>query len=166
MSAAAFGTDWGGFVLSWQGDQITGLQLAPHEFPAASDAPQWVTRLGQQLSDPASRPAAAQGALPRLDWSGQTDFTQLVLTTLAEKVPSGSVVSYGELALMAGRPGAARAVGTALAQNRFALIIPCHRVVGSNKRLGGFQNSRRDGPWRKWHMLEEEGLVYGPEPSR
>jgi methylated-DNA-[protein]-cysteine S-methyltransferase len=52
-------------------------------------------------------------------------------------VPRGEVVTYGELAALAGRPGAARAAGTFCAQNRFAVFVPCHRVVGANG-IGGY----------------------------
>jgi methylated-DNA-[protein]-cysteine S-methyltransferase len=52
-------------------------------------------------------------------------------------VPRGDVVTYGELAALAGRPGAARAAGTFCAQNRFGVLVPCHRVVGANG-LGGY----------------------------
>lgn len=47
-------------------------------------------------------------------------------------LPRGEVVTYGELAALAGRPGAARAAGTFCARNRLALFVPCHRVVGSD----------------------------------
>jgi methylated-DNA-[protein]-cysteine S-methyltransferase len=53
------------------------------------------------------------------------------------KVPYGRVVTYGELAHLAGAPGAARAVGTAMNRNRLPLVVPCHRVVASNG-IGGF----------------------------
>ena len=52
-------------------------------------------------------------------------------------VPRGEVVTYGELAALAGRPGAARAAGTFCAQNRLAIFIPCHRVVAADG-LGGY----------------------------
>lgn len=52
-------------------------------------------------------------------------------------VPRGEVVTYGELAALAGRPGAARAAGTFCAQNRLAVFVPCHRVIAANG-LGGY----------------------------
>ena len=55
-----------------------------------------------------------------------------------KKVPPGSVISYGGLAEMIGRPNAHRAVGSAMNKNPFAPIVPCHRVVKSNGELGGF----------------------------
>jgi len=63
-----------------------------------------------------------------LDWC--TPF-QLSLVTAARAVPRGETITYGELAALAGRPNAARAAGTFCAQNRFALIVPCHRVVSA-----------------------------------
>lgn len=54
------------------------------------------------------------------------------LTAALRRVPRGEVVSYGELAALAGRPGAQRAAGTFCAQNRLPLIVPCHRVVGAS----------------------------------
>ena len=49
----------------------------------------------------------------------------------------GDTVTYGELAALAGRPGAARAAGTFCARNRFAVVVPCHRVIGA-AGLGGY----------------------------
>jgi methylated-DNA-[protein]-cysteine S-methyltransferase len=59
------------------------------------------------------------------------------LAVAARAIPWGEVVSYGELAALAGRPGAARAAGSFCADNRFSLIIPCHRVVAANG-IGGY----------------------------
>jgi methylated-DNA-[protein]-cysteine S-methyltransferase len=47
------------------------------------------------------------------------------------RLPRGEVVTYGELAALAGRPGAARAAGTFCARNRLCILVPCHRVVGA-----------------------------------
>ena len=56
----------------------------------------------------------------------------------AREIPPGSTCSYGELALRLGAPGSARAVGRALGNNPFAIIVPCHRVLAANGRVGGF----------------------------
>jgi len=55
-----------------------------------------------------------------------------------EKVPYGETISYGELAANAGNPGSARAAGNACGKNPIPLVIPCHRVIASNGKLGGF----------------------------
>ena len=70
-------------------------------------------------------------------------------------IPWGEVVSYGELAALAGRPGAARAAGSFCAENRFSLIIPCHRVVAANG-IGGYGIA---GPELKRRLLALEGVL-------
>ena len=65
------------------------------------------------------------------------DFYQKVWLECAN-IPKGETRTYGELAKKIGRPGAARAVGSALAKNPFAPEIPCHRVVRSDGGLGGY----------------------------
>lgn len=67
-----------------------------------------------------------------------TPFQALIWQTLAQTVPYGQTVSYGELAKRAGRPTAARAVGMANHNNPLPVFIPCHRVIGANGKLVGF----------------------------
>jgi len=71
-----------------------------------------------------------------LDLSELTPFGRELAKALLD-VPRGEVVTYGELAALAGRPGAARAAGTFCAQNHLAILIPCHRVVAAHG-LGGY----------------------------
>jgi len=66
-----------------------------------------------------------------------TAFQQAVWKALGE-IPHGQVISYGDLARWAGRPGAARAAGAACGANRIPILIPCHRVVAKSGSLGGF----------------------------
>lgn len=65
-------------------------------------------------------------------------FRRRVLETLYRDVPYGETVSYGELAVMAGRPGAARAVGSTMATNPVPVVVPCHRVLAAGGRIGGY----------------------------
>ena len=88
-----------------------------------------------------------------LDLSWCTDF-QRALARALRAVPWGEIVSYGELAALAGRPGAARAAGTFCAQNRFALVVPCHRVVSATG-IGGYGPS---GVGLKRRLLALEGV--------
>jgi O-6-methylguanine DNA methyltransferase len=87
-----------------------------------------------------------------LDWA--TPF-QTLLAASARAIPWGEVVSYGELAASAGRPGAARAAGSFCAENRFSLVIPCHRIVAASG-IGGYGPS---GVARKRRLLELEGVT-------
>jgi methylated-DNA-[protein]-cysteine S-methyltransferase len=72
-----------------------------------------------------------------VDLRGLTPFQRRVLGAAAD-VPAGRVVSYGEIARRIGAPGASRAVGQALGRNPVPIVIPCHRVVASGGRLGGY----------------------------
>lgn len=83
-----------------------------------------------------------------------TPFQQEVWKTLRQVGP-GSTVSYGELAKRVGRPDASRAVGMANARNPVALVIPCHRVIGSNGNLTGYGY----GLDRKRWLLRHEGAL-------
>src|SRR5206468_7436063 len=67
----------------------------------------------------------------RLDLVDYTPFQLAVVETL-RRVPYGEVVSYGEVAALAGYPNAQRAAGSVCAHNRFPLVVPCHRVVAAN----------------------------------
>ena len=90
--------------------------------------------------------------LIKLDPQG-TDFQKSVWRQL-EKIPYGAVVSYREIADIIGKPKAYRAVGSANGQNPIAIIIPCHRVIGSDGRLTGYGG----GLWRKdWLIKHERG---------
>ena len=66
-----------------------------------------------------------------------TDFQKQVLRILA-RIPKGRVESYGSIAKKTGRPGAARAVGSACGRNPLPIVIPCHRVIKADGSLGGF----------------------------
>jgi methylated-DNA-[protein]-cysteine S-methyltransferase len=66
-----------------------------------------------------------------LDLSGWTPF-QLAVMGALRSVPYGEAVTYGELAALAGYPNAQRAAGTFCARNRFAIVVPCHRVVAAD----------------------------------
>lgn len=83
-----------------------------------------------------------------------TPFQRKVLL-LTSQIPFGSVVSYGQLAVKAGSPGAARAIGAAMAGNPIPIIIPCHRVIGSDRSLHGF--AAPDGITTKAILLQLEG---------
>ncbi len=73
----------------------------------------------------------------KLSLRGCTDFQRSVLKA-TRKIPRGQTVSYKELAEMSGHPNAVRAVASVMRNNRFPLIIPCHRVIRSDGTIGGF----------------------------
>ncbi len=87
-----------------------------------------------------------------------TEFQQAVWREL-EKIPFGAVVSYGDIARAIGKPNASRAVGAANGKNPIAIIIPCHRVIGSDGSLTGYSS----GLWRKQWLLQHEKGNFAPD---
>ena len=84
---------------------------------------------------------------------GNSEFEQKVWQLLGN-IPKGKVVSYGEIAKALGKPRSARAVGNAVGKNPFAPATPCHRVVRSDGRVGGYSG----GVPKKVSLLKREGI--------
>ena len=82
---------------------------------------------------------------------------QLEVWAILREIPPGQAATYGEIAARLGRPRSARAVGQACGSNPVALFIPCHRVVGSGGKLGGFSC----GIQVKEALLRHEGWLTG-----
>lgn len=152
QQACRFPTALGDMAIAWRGDKITGVFL-----PEASTKA-LLSRVRGKLRSPrltwTETPPSFAGhvaAQIRAHLRGEPqDFTvdHLALPVkgpFTRKVyecslgiPSGTVLTYRELAEKAGSPKAFRAVGQAMAKNPFPIVIPCHRVVGSGKSPGGF----------------------------
>jgi methylated-DNA-[protein]-cysteine S-methyltransferase len=99
--------------------------------------------------------AKVQFSLDVLDFAGVGGFARRVLTA-DHAIPRGRVMTYGGLAERLGVPGGGRAVGNVMARNPFPLVIPCHRVVGSDGRLNGFGG----GLPMKRALLAMEGVAF------
>lgn len=94
---------------------------------------------------------------------GGGEFDRQVWRSLAQLVPFGTTATYGEVAKRLGRPGAARAVGHANALNPISLIVPCHRIIGSNGKLVGYGGGL--GIATKRALLELEARHREPRPD-
>jgi AraC family transcriptional regulator of adaptative response/methylated-DNA-[protein]-cysteine methyltransferase len=79
---------------------------------------------------------------------------ELAVWNALRGIPFGTTCSYGDIARQVGNPGAVRAVGSANGRNRLPIVIPCHRVVNTGGKLGGYGG----GLWRKVRLLELEGV--------
>jgi methylated-DNA-[protein]-cysteine S-methyltransferase len=86
--------------------------------------------------------------------TGGTPFQQQVWQSL-RSIPPGTTLTYAQLADRVGKPNAYRAVGMANSQNPISIVLPCHRVIGSNTRLTGYAG----GLDRKRWLLNHEGAI-------
>ena len=142
------------------------LKMLQKEYPTAesstAEIPPWVHRVQDFLqayySGEASKSVTIQPDWPWLKqflfWQGQTAFSRRVLEATFQ-IKHGTTISYGALAGKIKRPGAARAVGGALARNPWPVLIPCHRVIGSNGALTGFSGYGKIAAKKRMLALEQ-----------
>src|SRR5271154_4633261 len=97
--------------------------------------------------------AGKKSKLPPLDWTGKTDFQKSVWRQML-KISTGKTKSYGEIASAIGNPKAVRAVGGACGANPVPVLVPCHRVLAANKKIGGFSGGL---DWKR-SLLKREGI--------
>lgn len=87
-------------------------------------------------------------------------FTNTVRSVVAS-IPMGKIATYGQVAALAGKPRAARAVGMIMSKNKDTQAVPCHRVVGSTGALTGYAYG--SGTLTKKQLLEKEGVRFSGE---
>ncbi len=171
-----FDTPIGVCGVAWSNQGLTRLQLPeadkgateerlrPHSASRAPEAPLRhielvITKIQQYLSG-----TKADFSSVALDLSYIGPFYRKIYEA-ARSVGWGHTASYGELARQAGSPGAARAVGQAMARNPVPIIIPCHRILASGHKVGGF--SAFGGIATKAHLLALEGAyVHAPKRAQ
>jgi methylated-DNA-[protein]-cysteine S-methyltransferase len=155
----------GVLVLTSDGEALTGLHLPLRDGGAAplpgegwrrDDAP-FRNAIEQLRAYFAGERTAFE--LP-LRMAG-TPFQRLAWDGLLT-IPFGTTVSYAEQARRIGRPGASRAVGAANGRNPIAIIIPCHRVIGSGGTLTGYGGGL---PLKQWLLDHESQVLGGPSPD-
>jgi methylated-DNA-[protein]-cysteine S-methyltransferase len=137
--------------------RLRRLNLAPEARPVGSDLSPLARRVQAhfegQSQDFRDVPLATEGLTP---------FASRVYRA-AQDVPSGSVTSYGQLALALGSPGSTRAVGTALGKNPFLLVVPCHRVLAAGHGLGGLSTPGALGGFSAPGGLATKSLMLAAE---
>lgn len=100
--------------------------------------------------------AGEAGALDRVPWKASGTAFQLKVWEALCTIPAGETLSYRGLAERIGRPSAVRAVGLANGANPVAVVVPCHRVIGTNGSLTGYGGGL---PRKKW-LLSHEGASF------
>jgi methylated-DNA-[protein]-cysteine S-methyltransferase len=163
-----FDTPIGTCSLVWQDGAIVGLRLPE------SSAAMTRTRIKRRWPDAEEQtpPAAMQRVIDRvlallagepidlsdvpLDFRSAPEFHQRAYA-VARTIPPGQTMTYGEIARRLGAPQEAREVGQAMGKNPIAIIMPCHRVLGADGKMGGF--SANGGVATKRRILEIEGAA-------
>ena len=171
-SLCAFRTELGWMALVERPDALAGLTFG-HPTKEAAIAPLRQT-FGALVPTPEQSDLV--GRLQAFAEGGQDDFLDVALAldhltpfqrrivAQCRRIRWGSTLSYAALAAKAGSSGAARAVGSTMATNRFPLIVPCHRVIASGGRLGGY--SSPEGLMMKRRLLEREGSYPLARPAK
>ena len=174
LSYTLFDTALGPCGLAWSANGITGVQL-----PEADEARTRSRLLRRQgRAEQARPPTAVQGAVDgiaqllrgqptdlgtiTLDMTGVPTFNRRVYD-IARGIAPGRTLTYGDIAARLGDHGLARAVGQALGNNPFAIIVPCHRVLAARGKPGGF--SANGGVQTKMRLLAIEGARVGDAPD-
>ncbi|MGE5512707.1 MAG: methylated-DNA--[protein]-cysteine S-methyltransferase [Bacteroidota bacterium] len=174
MHYCLFETEIGTCGLAWSDQGVTRLQLPERDRRATER--RLLRTAGQ--AQPAEPPLEVQQAIASLqryfagsatefahvavDLSGVDAFRRDIYAAL-RTVGWGETVSYGAMGERAGYADAARDVGQAMSRNPVPIIIPCHRVLASGNKVGGF--SAYGGAATKQRLLEMEGVRLGPESS-
>jgi methylated-DNA-[protein]-cysteine S-methyltransferase len=163
--AAAWSSN--GVVRTWLHEQTAERARAQirRSFPSAVEQPA-PPDLGAAMGDVAALLTGESRRIGNveLDMHGLPEFDRRVYEA-TRAVPPGETITYGEIARALGEePMRARDVGQAMSRNPFAPIVPCHRVVAANGRLGGY--SAPGGESTKRRLLEIEGAaIVAPRPA-
>jgi methylated-DNA-[protein]-cysteine S-methyltransferase len=169
-----FETPVGTCGIAWSGGGLIGLQL-PEGEASATEA-----RLLRRFPDavreePTAEVAGAIAAIQALLAGEPTDLFFIRLDDMAvgefdrsvyalvRAIPPGETLTYGEIAKRLGDPHASRAVGRSLGTNPWPIVVPCHRVLGADGRIGGF--SAHGGVETKIRMLQIEKARTDDRPA-
>lgn len=164
-SFSMFETTIGAGGIAWGDDGITGVQLPEPEaaqvrarlrrrFPDAREVapPPAIGAVIERISALLRGEAADLSDVP-LDTARVPEFARRVYA-VAQTIPAGQTLTYGQIASRLGEPRMAREVGQALARNPYPIVVPCHRVLAAGGKLGGF--SAAGGVATKQRLLSIE----------
>ena len=170
MHYCLFDTDLGVCGVAWSERGLARFQL-PEADKRATERRLRLRAADSRAEAPPPQIAEAIADVQRYMAGERVDFSAIALDlagvppfyveiyAAARRVGWGETATYGELAHRAGAPGAARAVGQAMARNPVAVIIPCHRILASGNKVGGF--SAFGGAVSKQRLLGLEGVRLG-----
>ena len=150
----AISTVAGRFVARYSGKGLAKLYFPANGRAALPPVPATIRNWHQATESALKNILAGRSPkkIPPLDLVG-TEFQKSVWNAL-RKIPIGKTKSYGEIARTIGKPKAVRAVGGACGANPVPVLVPCHRVLAANGKIGGFSG----GLDRKRDLLKREGI--------
>jgi methylated-DNA-[protein]-cysteine S-methyltransferase len=140
--------------IAYNADETTDRaleELARRVSPRVVEAPAALDDVRREL-DEYFEGARTSFDIP-IDWRLHDGFARRVLKATS-RIPFGNVLSYAQVAAKAGSPRAYRAAGNALGSNRMPIVVPCHRVLASGGKIGGYTG----GLERKEYLLHLEGV--------
>jgi methylated-DNA-[protein]-cysteine S-methyltransferase len=146
----------GDLLATGDGISVTGLYMEGHK-RGPEIAPEWRRAEEPFAGLKAQLASYFEGELEQFDVpvGPRGSRLQMDVWDALTRIPYGTTTTYGKLAAEVGRPRAVRAVASAVARNPVSIVIPCHRVIGSNGSLTGFAG----GLDRKIKLLELEGAL-------
>ena len=149
-----FDTAVGRCAIAWGDGAITGVWLpGTRRVRESVEPPAHVEAVIDAIVDLLEGERRDLSWVP-LEMGGLPEFDRRVYE-VARTLPPGTTASYGDVAARLGAPKAGRDVGQALARNPFAIVVPCHRVIGTSGEVGGFSAS--GGVTTKMQLLSIEG---------
>lgn len=170
MPHALFDTALGRCGLAWNGAGITAVGLPESD----EDLVKYLASFEAVAASPNGVARAAVEAITALLDGSVVDLSAIPVVLdvsvfdravydITSSIPRGSTLTYGAVATRLGQPGAAQAVGGALGRNPVPIIVPCHRVLGAGREVGGF--SAPGGASTKQKILAIEGVAGFGEPT-
>ncbi len=155
---------FGDLLLISDGESLMGLFLPKHTHGPGEVSSEWQRADDLPVFDIARTQLRAyfEGSLAEFHVPLRMDGTPFQRTVWNEltRIPAGATISYGELARRVGNPKASRAVGLANGRNPVSIIVPCHRVIGSDGSLTGYGG----GIDRKRALLKHEAVYWPSAP--
>jgi methylated-DNA-[protein]-cysteine S-methyltransferase len=146
-------------VIEHDGVKISMLKIIPEEKYLQHQALELSDKFTNKIKEALDAYFSGKDSLGELAFElNGTDF-ELNVWNKTRDIPFGKTISYAELASAIDNPDAARAVGNALNKNPILLIIPCHRVIGSDGELHGFGGGLENKKW----LLEHESSYAGKQ---
>ncbi|MFQ6013631.1 MAG: methylated-DNA--[protein]-cysteine S-methyltransferase [Thermoplasmata archaeon] len=157
MKVTSLQTDFGRVDVCEEDEKVRGVVLTDDVTTSGDEAETDLSRdleryFGGEAVDFSNQP---------VDFSGYTPFEVEVLQA-TQLIPYGEIRSYRDIAESIGKPRAHRAVAYTLSKNRSCVVVPCHRVIESSGRLGGFSAGIE---W-KVNLLQLEGALQGEDQAK